>query len=247
MFKVLITDDEETIVRGIKSLVPWERYGCVVAGEAYDGISGMAQVRAINPDILFCDIRMPGMDGLSMLAGLRSEYPAMQTTIITGYREFEYARKAISLGVCRYLLKPSKIEEIEEALQAMTVKLKENAGETEDSPPAVDSLVVRSALSYLKQHCTEKLSLQDVADHVYVSQWHLSKLLKKHTGENFLDLLQNCRVDLAKQLLKNPALRVSDVAEKTGFSDATHFSKVFKKVTGQSALAFRNTPGQEGR
>ncbi len=243
MYKVLLVDDEEIIIRGLKSLVPWDRYGCVIAGEAYDGISGMTQVRRLEPNILFCDIRMPGMDGIAMLTGLRSEFPEMQTTIITGYREFEYARKAVSLGVCRYLLKPSKIEEIEEALRTMTAKLRDNA-----DVPVVDSLVVRSALQYLQENCAGKLSLQDVAEHVYVSQWHLSKLLKKHTGENYLDLLQRYRINLAKQLLMNPALRVGDVAEKTGFSDAAHFSKVFKKVAGQSALAFRNSPkvGKDG-
>ncbi|MDR1669433.1 MAG: response regulator [Oscillospiraceae bacterium] len=237
MYKVLLVDDEEIIIRGLKSLVPWEKYGCVIAGEAYDGISGMAQVRRLKPDILFCDIRMPGLDGIAMLAGLRSEFPDMQTTIITGYREFEYARKAVHLGVCRYLLKPSKIEEIEESLKIMTANIKEHS-----DVPVVDSLVVRSALQYMQENCAGKLSLQEVADHVYVSQWHLSKLLKKHTGENYLDLLQRYRIELAKQLLMNPALRVGDVAEKSGFSDATHFSKVFKKVAGQSALAFRNSP-----
>jgi YesN/AraC family two-component response regulator len=237
MYKVLLVDDEEIIVQGLRSLVSWEKYGCVVAGEAYDGISGMAQVRLLNPDILFCDIRMPGMDGLAMLAGLRSEYPEMQTTIITGYREFEYARKAVSLGVSRYLLKPSKLEEIEEALQTMTARLRDNA-----DLPEVDSLVVRNALQYMRENCAGKLSLQEVADHVYVSQWHLSKLLRKHTGATYLDLVQKYRIDLAKQLLMNPALRVGDVAERTGFSDAAHFSKVFKKVAGQSALTYRNSP-----
>ena len=58
-----------------------------------------------------------------MLAGLKSEFPAMQIAVLTGYRDFSYAQEAIRLGVCRYLLKPSKMDELHEALGTMTERL----------------------------------------------------------------------------------------------------------------------------
>ena len=73
-------------------------------------------IRSARPDIVFTDIRMPDQDGLTMLAGLKSEFPDMQIAVMTGYRDFPYAQEAIRLGVCRYLLKPSKMDELHEAL-----------------------------------------------------------------------------------------------------------------------------------
>ena len=63
---------------------------------------------------------MPGEDGLTMLAGLKGEFPRMQIAVLTDYRDFEYAQRAICLGVSRFVLKPSKTEELNEALEHMT-------------------------------------------------------------------------------------------------------------------------------
>lgn len=237
MYKVVIIDDEEMIVQGLKSVVPWHEFSCYVAAVAYDGITGSTMIRTHEPDIVLCDIRMPGQDGLTMLAGLRSEYPAMQITVISGYRDFEYARKALEIGATRYLLKPTKLEEIRAALTAMTEKL----GHDDSGAPEVDSFVVGGALRYIRAHISEKITLQDVSDSVYVSTWHLCKLFKKHMGENFSEVCRRERVEQAKRLLRDPALRIHEVADMTGFSDVTHFAKVFKRIVGVPAGEYRNT------
>jgi len=83
--------------------------------------------------------------------------------------------------------------------------------------------------------------LSEVAENIYVSQWHLSKLLHRHTGQNFSEILNNVRIEKAKELLDNPALRIGEVAEEVGFIDIAHFSKVFKKIVGMSPNEYRNT------
>ena len=90
------------------------------------------------------------------------------------------------------------------------------------------------------EHYAQRLSLQEVADHCYVSQWHLSKLLNKHLNQSFYDLLNAVRVRQAKQLMDDPALRISEVAERVGYADTAHFSRVFKKLEGVSAGEWRN-------
>ena len=109
MYRVILVDDERLIIRGLSTVVPWEKLGCQVAGTAYDGAAGLELIRRLRPDIVLTDIRMPNMDGLTMLAALRSEFPRMQTAVLTAYRDFDYARQALNLGVCRYLLKPSNM------------------------------------------------------------------------------------------------------------------------------------------
>lgn len=263
MYKVAIIDDEPLIVEGLSKTMAWEKWNCLVAGTAGDGKDGMTLIREKRPDIVITDINMPKMDGLKMIAGLKSEFPDMQLIILTGYREFEYARQAIELGVSRFLLKPSKMSELEEAIETVTRRLDqmrmpamgfaaedaealENAQtqtEAEENSEA-NSFIVNNALEYIRSNSQEKLRLSDVADQVYVSQWHLSKLLNKHTGKTFSDLLNGARMDRSKELLKDPALRICDVAEMVGGQDLAHFSRVFKKMEGMSAGEYRNTHGK---
>lgn len=103
------------------------------------------------------------------------------------------------------------------------------------------SFIVKNALAFMRENYTRKITLKEVADNTYVSQWHLSKLLNKHTGQSFSELLNSVRVEAAKELLKNPALRIGDVAEEVGFLDMAHFSRVFKKIAGVSANEYRNS------
>ena len=73
MYRVILVDDERLIIRGLSSVVPWAELGCEVVGVAYDGKSGLELIRSLKPDIVMTDIRMPNMDGLTMLAAIRSE------------------------------------------------------------------------------------------------------------------------------------------------------------------------------
>ena len=79
-----------------------------------------------------------------------------------------------------------------------------------------------------------------MADKVYVSQWHLAKLIAKHTGQSFSDLLNGVRIPKAKELLADPALKVWEVSDAVGFADVTHFSRIFKKMENMSANEYRN-------
>lgn len=246
MYKVVVVDDEPIIVKGLTKLVPWEKYDCKVVSTAGDGMEGIQVIRKYRPDIIFSDIYMPKMNGLLMAAALKSEFEDTELTILTGYRDFDLAQEAIRIGVTRFILKPSNMEELEEALLVMVQNLQRRgitgeedtaAGETK---AAAGSFLVNKALEYMRKNYRQKVTLTDVAEGVFVSQWHLSKLLNHHTGQSFSELLNHIRIEEAKKRLEDPALRVGDVAEQVGFTDVAHFSRVFKKITGISANEYRN-------
>ncbi|MBQ6519162.1 MAG: response regulator [Anaerolineaceae bacterium] len=239
-YKVVIIDDEQIIVEGLKKVVKWADFNCEVAGTAANARSGADLIRELEPDILITDICMPGQNGLNMLAGLRSEFPDLQVTVLTGYRDFAYAQEAIRLGVTRFLLKPSRMAEINEALEVMTARLLADEAKNREDPNT-GSFVVNQALAYMNEHYAEKLTLQELAEQCYVSQWHLSKLLHKYAGQSFYDILNKIRIDAAKELLAEPGRKVGDVGLMVGYSDTAHFSRIFKKLTGCSANEYRNT------
>ena len=245
MYRVILVDDERLILEGLSKVVRWADFGCEVVGTARDGREGLALIRQLKPDIVISDIRMPNMDGLTMLAALQSEFPQMQLSVLTAYRDFDYAQRAINLGVCRYLLKPSRMEELHEAIRTMISRLEERDGAREAPPEQGEagSFIVNAALDYMRAHCTEHISLANVADHVYVSQWHLSKLINRHASQSFLELLNSMRIEQAKILLADPALRIHVIAQQVGYSDVAHFSKSFKKITGKNPGEYRASLG----
>ena len=244
MFNVVLVDDEQLIVQGLSRAFPWAQYGCQVVGTAADGREGLQLIRQTHPDILFTDIRMPNMDGLSMIAALKSEFPFLQIAVLTAFRDFDYAQHAIRLGVCRYLLKPSRMDELHEAVQTMATRL-QTAPAYQQTPEVADedesgSFVAHSAIKFMQLHCTEHLTLNEVAEHVYVSQWHLSKLINRYARQSFFDLLNGYRITRSQELLSNPSYKISEIAFTVGYADVAHFSRIFKKVTGKTPMEYRS-------
>ena len=95
MYKVIIVDDEPIIVEGLKLGIEWANWNCEIAGTASNGLAGLELMRKIKPDILISDISMNNMDGLAMVAAIKSEYPDIEVCLLTGFRNFEYAQQAI--------------------------------------------------------------------------------------------------------------------------------------------------------
>lgn len=116
MYRVVLIDDESTIREGLKVVVDWQSFGFEVVGEASNGLEGRGLVRDMNPHLVVLDVRMPGQDGLSMLQAIRDEGFDGQVVLLTGYKDFSYAQKAMSLKVVSYLLKPIEPEELKEIL-----------------------------------------------------------------------------------------------------------------------------------
>ncbi|MCH1982056.1 response regulator [Ruminococcus sp. OA3] len=124
--KVIIVDDEKKICQLIQFLVDWEKMGLEVAGVAYNGIDALRLVEELEPAIIITDIKMPGCDGLELIQQVQHRKPNIHFIIISGYQDFEYARKAIRYGVRDYLSKPIQKDELEETLQRVAAERLEN-------------------------------------------------------------------------------------------------------------------------
>lgn len=105
--------------------------------------------------------------------------------------------------------------------------------------------VVRQIQQYIEEHIAGPLSLDAVADHVFLSPVYVSRLFKQETGENFTDYITHVRIEKAKYLLEHMDIRVSDVGERTGYSNPRYFYRVFKNTTGLTPSEYRRSVVKE--
>ena len=123
--RVFITEDESIVREGLRDMIPWSDYGLEFVGDAPDGEMALPLLRKLKPDILITDIKMPFMDGISLSQIIRRELPETKIIILSGYDDFEYARKAIELNVDQFLLKPITKAEMIQALETAKAHIEE--------------------------------------------------------------------------------------------------------------------------
>ena len=130
-YKVFFVEDEIITREGIRDNVDWQASGFEFCGEATDGEMALPLLRAAQPDVLITDIKMPFMDGLQLSKIVRERMPWVKIIILSGHDEFEYAQKAISLGVTDYLLKPVTVQKLQTVLHKLSVQLDQERKEQE--------------------------------------------------------------------------------------------------------------------
>ncbi len=123
--RIVIVEDEAPIREGMEGILKKLNPSYELAGKAADGIEGLEVIRHVKPDLIIMDIRMPDMDGLTMLKKLREEGVASKALILSAYSDFSYAKQAMELGVSTYLLKPVKIQELKKVLKQMEEEVQE--------------------------------------------------------------------------------------------------------------------------
>lgn len=126
--KVLIVDDEKLERVLISNSVEWEKNGFEVIGEAGNGEEALEFFDMNQPDLILTDINMPFMDGVTFAQHIRERSKNCHIIMLTGYREFEYARKAVALGVDEFLVKPINAMEVTRAAVASREKIKTERG-----------------------------------------------------------------------------------------------------------------------
>lgn len=125
MYKVMLLDDEPWELRGMKNMIPWEKHGFQVVYTLSNPLEALDILKKEPVDVLLSDIRMPAMDGISLMKKLREQNIWIEILFLSGYAEFDYAREALRSGAFDYLLKPLDLDNIETLLNRLKERLEE--------------------------------------------------------------------------------------------------------------------------
>ena len=126
MLKVLVADDEPKVRRGVSRLIGACPDKYELLGSCSDAAEVVAFLERTVPDVIVTDIRMPNQDGLELINYLKHRYHNLDFIILSGYGDFEYAKKALQYQVFDFLLKPLRPDELYSALDGVSEKRKKN-------------------------------------------------------------------------------------------------------------------------
>lgn len=251
MYKLLIVDDEYEIRTGLANYFPWNQIGFEVVGLAEDGAAAYDFIKTRPVDVLLCDIRMPVISGIDLAKELHQNHVPIKIILLSGYREFEYAQKAMEYGVRNYIVKPTKYAEVVQVFSELKEELDASSAGNEkkwnESAPLTarsQSQIVDCIRDYVRKNYATA-TLEDSARLVYMNPFYLSKYFKQKTGENFSDYLTRVKMQKAAELLKGFEYKTYEVSTMTGYTNPKNFARAFKKFYGCTPREYRN--GSAGR
>jgi YesN/AraC family two-component response regulator len=245
-YDVLLVDDEPHALDGLMLMVDWERHGFRVAGACRDGEEALRRIRTEPPDLVVTDIRMPVMDGLALIEeARRSGHRDLLFAIASGYHDFEYAARAVRLGVRHYLTKPVIASEAEEMLERLSSELRERKrhdpedGQPPDAPAPERSGVQAEVAEFLRAHYRQSLTIREIAERFHVHPVYLGQSFARKYGMGINDFVHELRIGEAKRLLEQTDMTLGAVAEAVGYNVYQHFLKQFERRTGMKPAAYR--------
>ncbi|NQX71389.1 response regulator [Paenibacillus alba] len=239
---ILIVEDEklfrESLIRRLQLFHDLE-----VTATAENGIEAQLLMEKQKFDLILCDIRMPGMDGLVFLEQIRKDYGQLPVVFISGYADFDYARRALQLQASDFLTKPLNDEQLKQTIERMKALI---AKQEEDSQHAARTTAakpesvsfVELTQAWIMQHLKES-SLDKLADYTRMHPAAFSRKFKQEAGVSFIQFLTQVRLEEAKRLLSDPFIKIYEVAEAVGYLDTRHFTEVFKKYEGKAPNEYR--------
>ena len=239
MFRVVVADDEKLIANNIAKNIVDADASFSISAICFDGESALAAVEQHHPHILFTDIKMPLLDGLSLIERIHQTDPALRCVLISGYGEFEYAKTAIQHDAFDYLLKPLNKAELQKTLRRAKDELLAEQSllntEREGSPEQI----VNSVIQYLHANYAREINFARIAENYRFSSSYLTKIFREYTGKPPIRYLIEYRVQIAKGLLRDTNLSIKEIAEKTGFVDQFYFSKCFKSYCDMTPTQYK--------
>lgn len=250
MYKLLVAEDEKEIRTGLSNYFPWSSVGFEVAAQAENGLEVLSIIDSMEIDVILSDIKMPIMDGLTLCKELSKRHKPPVMILLTGHRDFDFARQAIDCGVKKYLLKPTDYQMIIDVFTQVRHELDEQRGQTVDREirDGMTDGFYNTIVNQVKEYIATDIgraTLEGASGHVHMSTPYLSKLFKTRTGVNFCDYLIGCKIQRAKEMLVSPGYKIYEIGELLGYTNANNFSRRFKEQEGITPYQYRARQGKE--
>ena len=243
MAGLLVVDDEMETCEEIRAILTGSQYHYLPVYESSSAQQGLALFREYQPNLVILDLSLPDMNGLECGKIILATSPQVPVVVLTHLQMFETVQAAINAGFSGYLLKPVAKKEFLAACDRLLIpqlRREPLSMQQKQAEARIDyGNPIHSALEYIHCHYQDPITLQDVAEQVYLSGSHFSRLFKAEMRVTFVEYLTKYRVEQAKKLLKMTALPVEVIANNAGFTNAGYFATTFKRLEHVTPTEYR--------
>lgn len=249
MISLLLVDDDPIVVDLMKEIVDYAAFGIEQVYTAGSMREAIAVLEKHSVDIALCDIEMPGGSGLDLIQYMNERQAQIVKVIVSAHNEFAFAQRAVELHCYSYLLKPVTPGNMANLLHRITKEVFSRRSDTHLRAMGRDYVktlsmeeevdAVENVRQYIDQHIREDLSVDKLAQMVYMSQNHLTRSFKKRFGKTVIDYIIEHRLALAENMLHDTNKTVTMIADEVGYFDYVYFSKLFKKRFGMTPKEYR--------
>lgn len=244
MLDIIVVEDEAPIRDWIAYTISNISDEFNVLASASNGKEAYELALNLKPKVIISDIKMPIMGGIELTKKIKEVFPDIYVILLTNYAEFSYAKEAISCGVYEYLVKsdirPKELKEILDKVNESVKELEKNkVSRLQKESNLIESKdgyskTIKKSIDYIHKNYKQHISLQDISNYVFLSHEYFSRLFKEEVGENFSSYLTNYRMKKAESLIKNTDMKISQIAIEVGYTNASYFSRSYKKFKGIS-------------
>jgi len=240
--RIMIVDDDPALLEGLQLALQstWEVF------TASTGLSALETFTGASPDLVLLDHRLPDIPGLTILHLINQMSPSTSVILITGYGSEELAVRAFRGGVRDYLKKPIDLRELRARIELALRSRPESPSapmrrDTTEPPPGARSHLkgLEAAMAFIDKQLNKPISLERVSREAGMSKFRFCRYFKEVTGQTFRSYLARRRIQRALELLRTGERNVSEVYLDVGFKDLSHFSRVFRRITGQLPSEYR--------
>lgn len=254
--RLLIVDDEFFEIQGLLEDIHKEKIGIthILTANCYSQAVNIFMENKI--DILLCDIEMPFGSGLDLVEWVKKNYPDTECIFLTCHDEFDFARQAIKLKCMDYILKPADADVVNSVLKSAVDHIRKNNKEDiykeygklyfnnmtqAPEPDCTESgHAVEKIEKYIAMNIEEEFSVEELAEMVYLSPAHLSRLFKKKHNMTLSSYITEQRMKIAVKLLETTDMSLAAISAKSGYSNYSYFTTIFKKTYGKTPRDYRH-------
>lgn len=232
MFSAYLVDDEALILEELIRTIPWMDNGFEVIGSNTNPRIAHIEIKCLHPDVVFCDLKMIGMDGNELIKALKEDGIDCEFVMISAYDNFESVRAFFQQSGFDYVLKPIQMEDIQMVLEKLASRLRQNHQEYPELKDAGDHSYFDGIIAYIDENFASKITLEILAKHFGYSRNYICNIFSKYYNTTLTCYLTEKRMEHAKNLLKDKNNMLKNIANDCGYREYGHFYKVFKEYYG---------------
>lgn len=257
MYTLLVAEDERWIRKGVIKMIDSQSMDIREILEADNIEDAFMLFKEKRPSIVISDVRFPIENGCILCERIYAHSPNTRFIMLSGYNDFEYVKRALLYKAVDYLLKPVDknilnntikkcIDELveQEQMKSQLPLSKEIEPKDQITISNIEE-VIHQVMDAIKETYWHKFTLSEFALQYHLSEAYFSFVFKRISGVSLMTYIMQVRVEKAKELMITTNYKIWDIGEKVGYFDQHYFTKVFKKITGETPKEYKKSLEEE--